>query len=253
MAWFEHGGSRIFYEVAGSGTPVLLMPGWSGNIEEFSKLREQLVEAGYQVIAADLPGSGRSLPQPRAYTATYYEEDGRAFGALLEHLNVRAAHLVGLSDGGEVAILMAILTPEHARSVVTWGASGFISDPDGELEATFHMIDDPSPPVQEFRTYLVDYYGEANARTMTQNFARAAQAIIAQGGDISLSNADTIRCPALVIAGEHDEVVPPAQIKVLGARIPNARVEIVPNAGHDVYSDRPEWLTQTLLEWLNAH
>jgi len=62
MAWFEHGISRIYYEEQGSGTPVLVLPGFAGSIEEFSGLRDALVAAGYRVIAADLPGSGRSEP-----------------------------------------------------------------------------------------------------------------------------------------------------------------------------------------------
>ena len=67
MAWFEHNGSRIYYEEQGSGAAVLVLPGFAGSIEEFAVLREALVAAGYRVIAADLPGSGRSEPQPRAY------------------------------------------------------------------------------------------------------------------------------------------------------------------------------------------
>ena len=68
MAWFEHGASRIYYEEQGSGTPVLVLPGFAGSIEEFAALREAIVAAGYRVIAADLPGSGRSEPQPRVRT-----------------------------------------------------------------------------------------------------------------------------------------------------------------------------------------
>ena len=101
MAWFEHGTSRIYYEEQGTGDPVLVLPGFAGSIEEFAALREALVTAGYRVIAADLPGSGRSEPQPRAYTATYYEDDARSFAALLQHLATGPAHLIGFSDGGD--------------------------------------------------------------------------------------------------------------------------------------------------------
>ena len=65
MAWFEHGTSRIYYEEQGNGEAVLLLPGWSDSIEGHAALRKALAEAGYRIIAADLPGSGRSQPQPR--------------------------------------------------------------------------------------------------------------------------------------------------------------------------------------------
>src|SRR5450432_126473 len=170
MAWFEHGTSRIYYEECGSGDPVLLLPGWAGSINEFSALRDALAAAGYRVITADLPGSGRSEPQPRAYTASYFEDDARSFAALLAHLDVGAAHLIGFSDGGEYEFLMAALIPGVARSVVTWGASGVLSDPSGQLrQAMYNVVDHPIPPLQGFRDYLVAAYGEANARAMSQS------------------------------------------------------------------------------------
>lgn len=255
MTWFEHGSSRIYYEDQGNGDPVLLLPGFAGSIAEFAALREALVAAGYRVIAADLPGSGRSEPQPRAYTASYFEEDARACTALLQHLALGPTHLLGFSDGGEDSLLMAALTPGVARSVVAWGAAGILSDPEGHLrEATYNVVDHPIPPLQQFRDYLVATYGEANARAMTQGFVGAIGAIIEErGGDVSLSKADTIACPVLLIAGEHDFFAPPALVAQLAARIQAVEVVEAKDAGHDLHLARPEWLAQTILNWLASH
>jgi len=254
MAWFEHDTSRIYCEAQGSGTPVLVLPGFAGSIEEFAALRETLVAAGYQVIAADLPGSGRSEPQPRAYTATFYEEDAHSFAALLEHLATGPTHLIGFSDGGEVSLLMAALMPEAVRSVVVWGAAGVLNDPSGQLrKAMYNVVDHPIPPLQQFRDYLVATYGEANARAMTQSMIGAANDIIKGGGDLSLSKAGNITCPVLLISGEHDFFAPPALASQLGARIRTAQVLVAEGAEHNVYGDRPEWLTQTILDWLGKH
>ena len=254
MAWFEHNTSRIYYEEQGRGDPVLVLPGWAGSIEEFSALREALVAAGYRVIAADLPGSGRSEPQPRAYTASYFEDDARAFAALLQHLATGPTHLIGFSDGGEDSLLVAALTPGVARSVVTWGASGTLSDPDGRLrEAMFNVIDNPIPPLQQFSEYLIATYGEANARAMTRSEVGALSDIIESGGDISLSKAGNITCPVLLIVGEHDVFVPLALASQLAARIRTAEVLEAEGAGHAVHNDRPEWLAQTIRDWLGKH
>src|SRR5215467_4269036 len=192
MAWFEHNTSRIYYEEQGSGTPVLVLPGFAGSIEEFSGLRDALVAAGYRVIAADLPGSGRSEPQPRTYTATFYEDDAGSFAAMLAHLATGPAHLMGFSDGGDISLLMAALTPAVARSVVTWGVAGVLEDPSGEQrEAMYNVVDHPIPPLQEFRDFLVATYGEANARAMTQSIVGAISDIIEKhGGELSRSRAD---------------------------------------------------------------
>ena len=254
MFWFEHNSSRIYYEEQGSGAPVLVLPGFAGSIEEFAALREALVAAGYRVIAADLPGSGRSEPQPRAYPATYFEDDARSFAALLQHLAVGPAHLMGFSDGGEISLLMAALMPGVARSVVTWGAAGVLNDPDGRLgEAMYNVVDHPIPPLQEFRDYLIATYGEANARAMTQSLVGALRDIIKDGGDLSFAKAGTITCPVLLIVGEHDFFAPPALASKLAARIRTAEALVAEGAEHNVYGDRPEWLTQTILDWLGKH
>jgi pimeloyl-ACP methyl ester carboxylesterase len=254
MAWFEHNTSRIYYEEQGSGTPVLVLPGFAGSIEEFSGLRDALVAAGYRVIAADLPGSGRSEPQPRTYTATYFEDDAGSFAALLEHLATGPAHLMGFSDGGDISLLMAALTPGVARSVVSWGAAGVLNDPSGQLrEAMYNVVDHPIPPLQEFRDYLVSTYGEANARAMTQSVVGALNDIIAAGGELSRSKAGNITCPVLLIAGEHDIFAPPELLSELAVRIGKGEVLVAEGAEHNVYAERPEWLTQTILDWVGKH
>ncbi|MGN6810759.1 MAG: alpha/beta fold hydrolase [Thermomicrobiales bacterium] len=254
MAYFEHCGSRIYYERHGDGDPVLLLPGFAQDGAELSSLRESLVAGRYEVIAADLPGSGRSGPQPRVYTATYYEDDARSLAALLQHLALEPAHLVGFSDGGEVALMLAAAAPGVARSVATWGAAGRLSDPDGRLRAAMYdVVDRPIPPLQGYRDFLVATYGEANARAMTRSHVAAVGAIIARGGDVGLAKASDIACPVLLIAGEQDMFASPALVSESAARIRDARMAVATGAGHDVHRARPEWLTQTLLAWLADH
>jgi pimeloyl-ACP methyl ester carboxylesterase len=172
MSWFEHGDSRNYYEEYGGGEPLLLLPGFSQSGDDLAALRD-ILAARYKVIVADLPGSGRSQPQPRTYTATYYEDDAASCAALLREQGMEPAHLIGFSDGGEVALLMAALTPDLVHSVVTWGAAGRLNDPEGQLRAVMqHLIDQPIPPLREYRDFLVDYYGEENARAMTQNLVQ---------------------------------------------------------------------------------
>ena len=253
MAWFEHGTSRIYFEEQGSGDPVLLLPGWAGSIGELVPLREALARS-YRVIAADLPGSGQSQPMPRNYTATYYEEDARSFVAFLQHLGTGPTHLLGFSDGGEVELLMAATAPDLARSLATWSSAGAI--PQALLpmvEAMSNMVDNPIPPLQAFRDHLVATYGETNARANIRNFTSAGRAIIERGGDISLSKVGGIKCPVLLIVGERDFVISPSMVSELAALIPGSESIVVEGAGHAVQDDRPEWLEQTLLDWLKRH
>jgi valacyclovir hydrolase len=255
MAWFEHGGSRIHYEEYGQGDPALLLPGFSQSSEHLAALRDALA-AGYHVIAVDLPGSGRSQPQPRAYTASYYEDDAASCAALLRELGTGPTHLIGFSDGGEVALFMAALTPDLTRSLVTWGAAGQLNDPDGQLRAMMrNLIDRPIPPLQGYRDFLVDYYGEEQARAMTQNVVKGQSEIIEgeKQGQLAIAVAGRIGCPALLITGEHDMFAPPPLIQQLAARIPHAEIRVVEGAGHDVQNSHHDWLARTILDWLGRH
>ena len=253
MAWFDRGTTRVYYEEYGSGDPVLLMPGFSGSIDDLAPLSRAL-SANHRVIAADLPGSGRSAPQPRPYTSTFYEDDARTFIALLENLETGPAHLMGYSDGGEVSLVIAGLKPDTARSVLAWGAMGCV-DPSQLpiLEAIENVVDNPIEAFQDWSHHLKATYGEGNARSMTHSFAKAIRAIIQAGGDIGRSRATDIACPVLLIAGEEDVFAPPALVSQFASAVRGAEVSTLGGAGHDVHRSHQEWLTQTALDWLARH
>jgi pimeloyl-ACP methyl ester carboxylesterase len=181
MAWYGPDGRRLYYEDSGgAGDVVVLLPGWAGNIAEFAGLRRALA-GGLRVIAADLPGSGRSEPQPRYYAATYYRDDAEYLLGFLGALGVPAAHLVGFSDGGEEALLMAALRPRCALSVVTWGAAGQIVAAEEELDALADVVDHPSEELLPLAAYLAQAYGADTARIMTGTWAAAMRGIAGAG------------------------------------------------------------------------
>lgn len=250
MAWFQHGGSKIYYEIAGEGATVLLLPGFSDRIEAHVRLRDILTHT-YRVIAADLPGSGQSLPQPRSYHPRYWHDDAEAFIALLRSLDVGEAHLLGYSDGGEVALLMAALAPGMARSALTWGAAGFVDDPEGRISAIFrHVMDGTVPQLASYREYLRENYGEAIARAMTRSEADALDAVVAAGGDISRSLTDRIACRLLMLCGEKDPMVSKPLIDVYVSRVLGAESVVFDGAAHALHSERPELFDATVTAWL---
>ena len=253
MAHYSHGTAQIFHEVMGHGEPILFLPGVFERTSDRSALLN-LLAAHYLVVAADLPGSGRSLPQPRNYSATYYQDDAEALSALIRTLTDGPVHLVGCSDGGEVALLIAALYPELARSVLVWGAAGAAPPSSGPLlDALDNLFDDPVPLVAGWGPHLVDRYGEQNARAMMQNFVAALRAIVAAGGDISRSMAGDIACPVLLIVGEHDPFCPKILADDFAGAARNATAIEVAGTGHDVHNARPDWFNQTVLDWLSKN
>ena len=251
MAWHGPDGRQLYYEDTGRGDAVLLMPGWAGTIVEFYRLRAELA-SGFRVIAADLPGSGRSQPQPRRYPPSYYRDDAQVLLGLLDELGVDAAHLVGSSDGGEEALLMAGLEPARALSVVTWGAAGQIVASPDQLDELAHVVDRPGGPLKELAAYLAEAYGADGARIMTGSWAEAMREIIGAGGDVSRSRAPSISCPALLITGSYDPFCPPALVRDMADAIPRGTF-LEADGGHDLYQSHQGWLVSTIIGWLSDH
>jgi valacyclovir hydrolase len=249
VSWFENSGQRIYYTDEGSGDPVLMLPGWAGSIEELSPLGSTLASK-YRVIAADLPGSGKSGPQPRQYAPTYLHDDARSFLAFLDHLGAGPAHIVGFSDGGEVSFVMAELQPAAVRSIVAWGAAGRIEAPPEMFDAMENVVDAPIEPMKEFSDYLKSAYGEANARAMARSFASAIRAINDAGGDVSRARAGEIACPALLIAGEQDFICPPGLVSAMAKDIQRGEFMEVKGADHAVHHSHADWLSETVVDWL---
>jgi valacyclovir hydrolase len=252
MTWYGPSGQQIYYEASGSGETVVLLPGWAGSIVDLDRLRAELV-SGFRVIAVDLPGSGRSQPQPRRYEPTYYHDDAQTLLGLLAELEVRTAHLVGFSDGGEVALLMAAARSIHALSVLSWGAAGRIVALPELLDGLANLLDDPIDRLKPLAAYLADKYGVEPARIMAASWAQAMSAIIGAGGDISRSHAASIRCPALLITGSEDPFCPPEVVREMAQAIPRGKFLGVPGAGHDLHLSHSGWLISKVSAWLGSH
>jgi len=253
MTWYEPlGGQQIYYEDRGRGDPVVLLPGWGGSIIDLDHLRRELV-SGFRVIAIDLPGSGRSQPQPRHYASTYYRDDAQILLGLLDELRVEVAHLVGFSDGGEEALLMAALQPARALSIVTWGTAGRVAAAPEMLRGLAHLLDEPIEELKPLASYLAERYGVDEARIMAFSWAEALTSVIDAGGDISRSKAAAIRCPALLITGTNDPFCPPSMVRELAEAIPRGTYLEAQGGGHDVHLSHAGWLVSTIAAWLTDH
>jgi valacyclovir hydrolase len=252
MAWHGPPGRQIYYEDSGRGDAVVLLPGWGSSFTDLDRLRRDLAD-GFRVVAVDLPGSGRSQPQPRHYTPGYYHEDATVLLDLLDALGIGAAHLAGFSDGGEEALLMAALRPGCALSVFCWGAVGQIIATQSDLDEIATVMTSPTDALAPLAAYLTQAYGLAGATIMTRTWSSAMRGILDAGGDISRSLAPRIRCPALLVAGTYDKHCSPEHTRELAEAIPRGQFAEAHGAGHDVHISHAGWLSATALDWLAGH
>jgi 3-oxoadipate enol-lactonase len=198
------------------------------------------LEARHRVIAPDVRGMGRSSVPPEALTMDLIAEDVRA---LLAHLRVERAAVVGLSLGGYAAFELYRRAPGLFRGLVLCDTK---AAPDTEeaaaarekfaraaLEKGLGWVADemipkllrPSPDpaaVKEVR-HLVGGATPAGVAACQRGMARRPDSTATLGA---------LGCPVLFLAGEHDGPTPPAEAEKMSAAVKGSRVVRIPSAGH---------------------
>jgi len=117
-------GIVTFYEDSGEGPPVVLVHGYGADLRLWDAQAPALADAGFRVIRHDVRGHGRSLISPDGYTYENYSADLRDLldrlnveRPVTESLNIEAAHVVGLSMGGGIALQFALDHPQRVLSL----------------------------------------------------------------------------------------------------------------------------------------
>lgn len=218
-------GVDIFYEDIGAGAPVLFLhSGYSRGIVAFCGQIQPFFHR-YRCLLPDFRGHGRSRGGAEDWDTPRLAEDMAAF---LDALHIPAAHLIGYSLGGGVALHMAAAYPQRVRSLVTIGTSG-VADPAGAdaYEPEALLANGEAALIARMQAMHAEANGENWQRFMRLS-ARDWRAYP------SLKPADWARLtmPMLLIAGEADTFATPARLAALQGRCPQAEVLIVPGAGH---------------------
>lgn len=234
----------LYYEALGAegGAPILLMHGFMQIGRDLLALANSLTASGYRVYLPDLPGYGRSIPPGRTFPPDFYHRDALCMGELLETLNLTNIHIMGFSDGGEVALLVPIYFPARCRSVVAWGAIGAYSKTPGEY------IQADMPPIVITDVLRARHPGQAIS-VWQGEWIKAALSIIESGGDLSLNRANEIRCPLLLMVGDHDRLNPVEDARRFTEAVTNApaTLRIFANTGHEIHDQHPDLFLETVL------
>jgi valacyclovir hydrolase len=248
FAWVRE--QNLWYEDAGQGDAMLLLHGYTGTARADLGAEIDFFSQFYRVIAPDLCGYGRSEPKPRQFPADFYVQDALDAAALLDALGIARAHVLGYSDGGESALLVAIERPDVARSVTAWGVIGGFGPEINAIAEGLVALDELEMRRPGMRTRIVELHGEQSLAPMVEGWSAAIRAIVAAGGDVSLGRAHTIRCPVLLINGEHDQGNPEYLARQLAARIPVCTFEVWPGLGHPVHREAPDAFHARVLDFV---
>jgi valacyclovir hydrolase len=226
--------------------PVLAIHGWMGSAEaDLGRVMRVLNAAGYRVIGPTRRGYGESGPKPRDYPFDFYHRDARDLLALLDALDIRRAHVIGYSDGGETALVMAGLAPERLASCAAWGAVGWF---DASLRERIQRSY-PADWVDD-ETLARNGWDRAAADRIVLGWINAVRVMIDKGGDISLSMADRMTMPLLLMLGDQDTLNPEFAGRRFVGAAPHGNMTRRP-CGHAIHDLLPDAFDRTLLAFLD--
>lgn len=249
-------GVRLHVETRGDGTPVVLLHGLTGCARSMQPLTAALT--GYRCICIDLLGHGKS-EHPESTTPYSVEACLRQLHAALNRLRVDAAHWLGYSMGGRIALAFAVANPKRALSLTTIGASAGIAcarERAARHEADAALADailrdgieafvehwSKLPLFASQQKYLSH---EAREALRQQRLANSAQGLAGslRGCGTGVQEPlhqklSTLTMPVLLCAGEEDAKFR-AIAQELAATIPHAQTAVIPRAGHAAHLENP--------------
>jgi len=258
---------RLSYFVAGAGTPVTLLHGFTQSGRSWNEVISKMPER-WMWIVPDLRGHGATQTlngAPCSMDACTADLE-----RLWNHLGVERTHLVGYSMGGRLALHVAARRPERILSLLTIGAHAGL-DPDGREgrklgdEALAERIEKGG--VEAFVNYWSSlpmfagierrgpsFVAEVGANRLENHAAGLACSLRGMGAgamDPLWDDLARVEFPCTFVAGQLDHGYV-ASARRLAATVPQSRVEVVLHAGHSVHQERPDAFARVLFNHLEA-
>jgi 3-oxoadipate enol-lactonase len=260
LSFVENQGTRIYWDEQGAGEPLLLIMGLSYPSYMWHRTRPLLAKS-YRTIAFDNRGIGQSDVPAGVYPIAVMASDA---AAVLGAAGVERAHVFGTSMGGMIAQEFALRYPERVRSLILGCTSpgGPNAAPTGP-EALQALTRRGLPPEEAKEVIIPFIYHPATPReridedmAIRMKWYSTLQGYTGQLSGIfgweAYSRLGQIAAPTLVIHGEADGLIPVANARLLAAKIPGAKLLLIPDASHIFETDQPGEAHPTILEFLSA-
>lgn len=264
------GGLRWHVQVAGNGPVLLLLHGTGASTHSWRDLLPRLAER-FTVVAPDLPGHGFSAALPRERTSL--PGFAAALSALLAELGLVARYAAGHSAGAAIGAQLA-LQPKSTLERLAWinpalkpfdALPGLLFAPLARLMATGPLL----PRLAAWRAQdpralrrliagtgsTLDERGVSLYQRLVASPDHVAGALSMMAGwDLAplVEALPRLQQPVLLLVGEQDGTVPPAQAAQIAPRLRHATLQRLPGLGHLAHEEKPEWFAERLGAWFSA-
>lgn len=245
--WATVNGHRMYYEMRGKGRPLLLLHGGGSDIEDsFGKQLEQF-SLSHRIIAPEQVGQGHTPDVPGPLSYTKMAEDT---AELLGQLQLSDVDVVGYSDGGILALILALRHPQLVRRLVITGAN---LDPSGLVDADAQDPAPPAPSAVGFQQHTADSANAVNGQSDDSIMDdKLNQLWLHHPTQDELSPAllKGLHKRVLVMAGDQD-LIKPEHTLLIYESLPEGQLWILPDTGHATFRTRPEWVNPVVLSFLD--
>ncbi len=269
MPIFTHHHVDLFYEIKGnpdSSETVLFLNGVMASTSSWANQLPPFEAQGFRIVLHDFRGQLKSSKPKGPYTFALHAQE---VIALMDHLKIAKAHLIGTSYGGEVALRLAI---DYPSRVQTLSVIDSVSELDDTLRNTVGQWKDAAATQHGetfFNRMMPSIYSPGFIAKNGEMLSQRAKAMNAIGpdyfdGQITLyetflndvtmtAELPKITCPTLILCGEQDTLKPLKFSALMAKSIPHAEYLTIPDCGHVAIFEKPHELNSALLGFILKH
>lgn len=242
MSYVDAAGLNTYYEVRGTGDPVVMLHGGFATIETWEAQAAALSEH-YQVFLPERRGHGRT---PDVDGPLTYENMASDTAAFIEALGIGPAHLIGWSDGASVGLYVALRRPELVRKVIAMGAPAWLAGYTPKtLAAAQNLSLDDFPPsmIEAHRNLSPD--GPDHLPIVFEKI----KALWPSGPKMTPDELSRVTAPTLVILAD-DDVLTVEHAATMAATLRDAQLAVVPGTDHGLLFEKPDLVSRLFLDFL---
>jgi len=239
-------GVRLHYEQAGAGTDLILIHGLGSDLTIWDVEAEVLARF-HRVLRVDVRGFGSSDKPEGPYSPGLFADDLRR---IMDACDIDRAHVLGISMGGVIAQRFGLDFSERVRSLILVSTSSEVGEKsiaawqrladrierDGFDAKSVDATRSVSPLFARQHPEVVAELGRRNAACDPKGYARAARAVSDYNWTAELGRLDA---PVLILQGLDDQLTPPGGSVKMSRALPNARLLLVEQAGHNLPIEQP--------------
>lgn len=263
MPYVDNGGTRLFFDVRGSGDEtIVLVPGLGLSGAAWGAVAD-LLAARHRVVIPDPRGSGASAKPDAPYTGDIAASD---LLAVLDAAEVQHANVVGLSMGGLIAQDFVVRHPRRVRSLVLLSTYGAPDEWFRRLFSFRRRLIAEVGLMEHYRIFVMLLFSPFAFRSIPDRIRAIEESLAANPPDEAAyvrqidyclqhdarDGLQTLRIPTLVITGSHDTLTPVPLGTELASTIPGARYHQIQGASHGLWLEAPEEIAALCEEFVQT-